>query len=180
MNSRVSVPISMIASPPYMGRKTMKKLLMTSVVLLGFTGFANAAELSQAEAQKIWQPVGDQFVQAFKAKQGDKMAALYSNDGWRVTDTGPIIGKEALLKHFQDVVKVFDLGNNTGVDQVKVLGNNNILATGHWEGTLKLPDQPPIPQSGYWADTLTKQSDGNWKISMEAYNVKMAPPPAAK
>ncbi len=37
----------------------------------------------------------DQFVQAFKAKQGDKMAALYANDGWRITDMGPIIGKEA-------------------------------------------------------------------------------------
>jgi uncharacterized protein (TIGR02246 family) len=153
----------------------MKKLIMASVVLLGLAGFANAAELTQAEALKIWQPMGDRFVAAFKAKQGDKMAALYSDDGWRITDTGPIIGKEALIKHFEAVVKVFDLGNDTGGDQVKVLGNNNILATGHWQGTLKLPDQPPLPQSGYWADTLTKQSDGTWKISMEAYNVKPAP-----
>jgi uncharacterized protein (TIGR02246 family) len=158
----------------------MKKLIMASVVLLGLAGFANAAELTQADAQKIWQPVSDQFVQAFKAKQGDKMAALYSNDGWRITDTGPIIGKEALLKHFEGVVKVFDLGSNTATDQVKVLGNNNIQATGHWEGTLNLPNQPPQPQSGYWADTLTQQNDGTWKISMEAYNVKMAPAPAGK
>jgi uncharacterized protein (TIGR02246 family) len=158
----------------------MKKLIMAFVVLLGLTGLANAAELTQADAQKIWQPVSDQFIQAFKAKQGDKMAALYSNDGWRITDTGPIIGKDALLKHFEGVVKVFDLGNSTATDQVKVLGSNNIQATGHWEGTLNLPNQPPQPQSGYWADTLTKQNDGTWKISMEAYNVKMAPAPAGK
>src|SRR5277367_5144379 len=97
----------------HIGRKMMKKLIMASVVLLGLEGFANAAELTQADAQKIWQPVSDQFVQAFKVRQGDKMAALYSNDGWRITDTGPIIGKEALLKHFEGVVKVFDLGSNT-------------------------------------------------------------------
>jgi uncharacterized protein (TIGR02246 family) len=154
----------------------MKKLLMASVVLLGLTGFANAAELTQADAQKIGQGMEDQFVQAFKAKQGDKMAALYSNDGWRITDMAPIIGKEALLKHFEHVVKVFDLGNDAGIIQIKVLDSNNIQIFGQWDGTLKLPDQPPLPQSGYWADTLSKQNDGNWKISMEAYNVKMATP----
>ena len=157
----------------------MKKLLMASVFLLGLTGFANADELTQADAQRIFQSVGDQFVQAFKAKQGDKMAALYSNDGWRITDTGPIIGKEALLKHFEGAVKVFDLTNSNTV-QIKVLDSNNIQAFGQWDGILKLPDQPPLPQSGYWADTITKQNDGNWKFSTEAYNVKMAPAPAEK
>jgi ketosteroid isomerase-like protein len=88
------------------------------------------------------------------------------------------MGKEALLKHFEFVVKVFDL-DNSHLDQVKVLDNENIELTGHWEGTLKLPDQPPQPQAGFWVDTATKQKDGNWKLSMDGYNVK-PPPPAAR
>jgi uncharacterized protein (TIGR02246 family) len=157
----------------------MKRVLMASVFLLGLTGFTNAAELTQADAQRICQSLGDQFIQSFKAKQPEKMASVFTDDGWRITDNGPIIGKEALLKHFEAAVKVFDL-DNAHVDQVKVLDNENIQATGRWEGTLKLPDQPPQPQAGFWVVTATKQKDGNWKWAMEGFNVKMPPPPGAK
>jgi hypothetical protein len=94
------------------------------------------------------------------------MASVFTDDGWRITDFGPFIGKEALLKHFEAAVKVFDL-DNAHLDQVKVLDNENILSTGHWEGTLKLPNLPPQPQSGFWVDTATRQKDGNWKVTMD-------------
>jgi ketosteroid isomerase-like protein len=107
------------------------------------------------------------------------MASLFTDDGWRITDDGPIVGREALLKHFEAVVKVVDLGDSY-IDQVKALDENNIQATGRWKATLKLPDQPPKPMSGFWVITQTKQKDGNWKWAMEAYNVKAPPPPSAK
>ena len=157
----------------------MKHVLMASVFLLGLTGYSNAAELNQTDAQKICQRLEDQFTQYFKAKQPEKMASLFTDDGWRVTDTGPIIGKEALAKHFEAVVKAVDL-DNTYTDQVKVLDSDNIQATGRWEATLKLPNQAPHPMGGFWVVTVTKQNDGNWKWATEAYNVKMPPPPAAK
>ncbi len=157
----------------------MKRVLMASVFLLGLTGLTNAAELTQADAQKICHSLADQFVQAFKAKQPEKMASVFTDDGWRITDNGPVVGKEALLKHFEAVVKVFDLGN-AHVDQIKVLDNENIQSTGRWEGTLKLPNLPPQQQAGFWIDTVTKQKDGNWKLAMEGFNVKMPPPPGAK
>ena len=157
----------------------MKRTLVASVFLLGLTGFANAADLTQADAQRMVQPRLDQFVQAFKAKQPEKMASIYTDDGWRVTDNGPVVGKEALLKHFEAVVNVFDL-DDAHIDQVKVLDNENIQSTGRWAGTLKLPNLPPQPQAGFWVDTVTKQKDGNWKLAMDGYNVKMPPPPSAK
>jgi ketosteroid isomerase-like protein len=46
-----------------------------------------------------------------------------------------------------------------------------------WEATLRLPDQAPHSMTGFWVVTDTKQKHGSWKISMESYNVKMAPPP---
>ena len=52
----------------------MKRVLMASVLMLWPSGFLNAAELTQAEAQKIYQPLGEQFTQYFKAKQPEKMA----------------------------------------------------------------------------------------------------------
>ena len=109
-----------------MPRVAMKRVLMASVFMLGLTGFLNAAELTQAEAQKIYQPLEDQFTQ--KAKQPEKRASLFTDDRWRIRDNGPIVGKEAPLKHFQAVVKAGDL-DNTYTDQVKVLDDNNIQAT---------------------------------------------------
>jgi len=155
----------------------MKRVLMASVFMLWLPGLLNAAELSQAEAQKLYQPLGEQFTQYFKAKQPEKMASLFTDNGWRITDNGPIVGKEALLKHFEAQLKVFDL-DNAYTDQVKALDENNIQATGRWEGTLKLPDQSPKPISGFWVVTQTKQKDGNWKWAMEGYNMKAPPPPS--
>jgi uncharacterized protein (TIGR02246 family) len=157
----------------------MKRVLISCVFLLGLTRLTNAADLTQADAQRIYQPLADQFIHAFKAKQPAKMAALFTDDGWRITDSGPVIGKEALLKHFEGTVKVFDL-DHAHVDQVKVLDNENIQATGRWEGTLKLSNQPPRPMAGFWVVTATEQKDGNWKWAMEGFNVKMPPPPGAK
>lgn len=154
----------------------MKRVLMASVFILWSPAFLSAAELTQAEAQKIYQPLAEQFTQYFKAKQPEKMASLFTDDGWRITDEGPIVGKEALLKHFEAVVKVVDL-ESTHTDQVKALDENNIQATGRWEATLKLPNQAPKPTSGFWVVTQTKQKDGNWKWAMEGYNMK-APPPS--
>jgi len=155
----------------------MKRVLMASVLMLWPPGYLNAAQLTQAEAQKIYQPLGEQFTQYFKAKQPEKMASLFTDDGWRITDNGPIVGKEALLKHFEAQVKVFDL-DNAYTDQVKAVDENNIQATGRWEGTLKVPNQPPKPMSGFWVVTQTKQKDGNWKWAMEGYNMKAPPPPS--
>ena len=157
---------------------------MASVFLLGLTGFTNAAELTQAEAQRICQSLEDQFIQSFKAKQPEKMASVFTDDGWRITDNGPMIpwathSFSRGTKHFEAAVKVFDL-DNSHIDQVKVLDNENIQSTGHWEGTLKLPNLPPQPQAGFWVDTVTKQKDGNWKLAMDGFNVKMPPPPGAK
>jgi uncharacterized protein (TIGR02246 family) len=158
------------------GGEPMKRILTTSVFLLGLTGFASAANLTQADAQKALQSLEHQFIEAFKAKQPEKMAAVFADDGWRITDSGPVIGQAALLKHFQAVVKVFDLGN-ANTDQVKVLDNDNIQATGHWDWTFNLPNQPPKPTAGFWVVTATKQKDGDWKWAMEGFNIK-APTPA--
>ena len=107
------------------------------------------------------------------------MTSVFADDGWRITDDGPIVGKEAVLKHFEAVVKVVDLGN-TYTDQVKALDENNIQAAGRWEATLKLPNQPPKPIGGFWVVVQTKQKDGNWKWATDIYNVKMPPPARAK
>ena len=157
----------------------MKRVLIASVFMLWSPGFLNAAELTQAEAQKIHKPMDEQFTQYFKAKQPEKMASLFTDDGWRITDNGPVVGKEALLRHFEAMLKVVDL-DNSYTDQVKAVDENTIQATGRWEATLKVPDQPPKPMSGFWVVTQIKQKDGNWKWAMEGYNVKVPPPPSAK
>jgi ketosteroid isomerase-like protein len=155
----------------------MKRLFITSVCIVGLMGIAHADELSQAEAMKIYKTGQDQFTDAFKNKQVNKMVALFEDDGWRVTDMGPIVGRDALTKHFDALFKIADL-QNSYTDKVKVLDNNNILATGRWEATLRMPNQPAQPATGFWVVEISKQKDNTWKIAMEGYNVKMAAPPA--
>jgi uncharacterized protein (TIGR02246 family) len=158
------------------GVKLMNRLVLTSVCMLGLTGLAYADDLTQADAEKIVNSIGQQFIQAWKAKQLEQMVSLFADDGWRITDNGPIVGKEALRKHWTAVFQVVTL-DNTYPDYVKVLDSNNIQSTGHWEATIRLPNQAPQPMTGFWVVTDTKQKDGSWKISMEGYNVKMPPPP---
>jgi uncharacterized protein (TIGR02246 family) len=154
----------------------MKRLLMASICVVGLTGLSQAADLTQDEAEKIVKQGAEQFFQSWQAKQPEKMVSLFADDGWRITDNGPIVGKEALLKHWTAVFQVANL-DKTYIDYVKVLGSNNIQATGHWEATIRLPDQAPQSATGFWVTTTTKQKDGSWKYSMEGYNVKMPPPP---
>jgi ketosteroid isomerase-like protein len=157
----------------------MKRLLMASVCIVGLSGVTQAGDLTQVEAQNIYKGVQDQFTESFKNKQVDKMVALFNDDGWRVTDMGPVVGKDALQKHWEAVYKIADL-ENSYPDHVKVLDNNHILATGRWEATLRIPNQPAMPATGFWVVEIDKQKDNTWKIAMEGYNVKMPPPPAAK
>jgi uncharacterized protein (TIGR02246 family) len=150
----------------------MKRLLMTTACLVGLSGLAQAAELTQAEAQKIVQSVSEGFAQSWAAKQPEKMVALFAVDGWRITDNGPIVGKDALTKHWTEIMQVAKL-DDTQVDHIKVVDSNTISATGHWVATLTLPDQPaPLHGTGFWYETLAKQQDGTWKLAVEAYNVK--------
>jgi hypothetical protein len=79
---------------PYKEEAT-KRVLMASVFMLWLPGFLSSAELTQAEARKIYQPLEEQFAQYFKAKQPEKMASLLTDDGWRITDDDPVVGKEA-------------------------------------------------------------------------------------
>jgi ketosteroid isomerase-like protein len=155
----------------------MKRMFITLICIVGLMGIAYADELSQTEAMRIYKGVGDQFTAAFKNKQVDKMVALFGDDGWRITDMGPVVGRDALTKHFDAVFKVADL-ENAYIDQIKVLDNNNILATGRWEVTRRPPNQPPQPATGFWVMEIGRQKDNTWKIAMEAYNVKMPAPPS--
>jgi hypothetical protein len=51
------------------------------------------------------------------------------------------------------------------VDQVRVLNNDVILATGTWSGTYK----GTTHLHGYWGSTVERQGD-TWKIVMGAVN----------
>jgi hypothetical protein len=103
----------------------MKRLSIASVCIVALSGLAHGADLTQAEAEKIAQQRVEQFTQAWQSKQPEKMVALFADDGWRITDAGPVIGKEALLKHWTAVFQVVNLVN-TQADHVKVIDNDNV------------------------------------------------------
>jgi hypothetical protein len=123
-------------------------MFITLSCIVGLMGIAYAEELNRVEAIRISKDVSDQFVAAFKNKQADEMVALFDDNGWRITDMGPVVGRDDLTKHFELGFKIADL-ESSYLDQIEVLDNNNILAAGHWEATLRLPNQPPLSESEY-------------------------------
>jgi uncharacterized protein (TIGR02246 family) len=134
---------------------------------------AAAQQLSEQEARNAVQSTIDVWVNAAQKKDAAAIAALYTEKSMRVTPDGILYGRAAIEKNLEEGLKVFS-GISLKLDQVHVLGNGAIEATGTWAGTLQTPNGP-VSVNGFWG--VTDVRDGNtWKADLDVYN--MASPPA--
>ena len=108
-----------------------------------------------------------QFTAAFNQKDAAGLAALFSENGTRVTPQGIIQGREAIQKdsdkRFQS--RFHDLSITPLI--VRTLGDS-IWEAGEW--TMKMGDQPV---RGYFAMTLVREGS-TFKIRDDTFNI--APP----
>jgi uncharacterized protein (TIGR02246 family) len=127
-------------------------LLIASLV----TGLATSAlgqqNVPQADQQAA-REVHIQFTTAFNRQDGAGLAALFAEDGIRVTPQGIIQGRDAIQKdadrRFQ--ARFHDLSITPLI--VRALGNS-IWEAGEW--TMKIGDQPV---RGYFAMTLVREGN---------------------
>jgi len=143
-------------------------LLITSL-LIGLATSALAQPNVPHTDQQAAREVHMQFTTAFNRQDAVGVAALFAEDGIRVTPQGIIQGRDAIQKdadkRFQS--RFHDLAVTPLI--VRAL-ENSIWEAGEW--TMKIGDQPV---RGYFAMTLVREAN-TFKIRDETFNIV---PPAS-
>jgi uncharacterized protein (TIGR02246 family) len=149
----------------------MNRRISLLVVSL-LTGLATSAAGQQSVSQTDQQAAQDvhvQFAAAFNRQDAAGLAALFSEDGIRITPQGIIQGRDAIQKdsdkRFQS--RFHDLSIKPLI--VRAL-SDSIWEAGEW--TMKIGDQPV---RGYFAMTLVREGS-SFKIRDDTFNI--APPSA--
>jgi ketosteroid isomerase-like protein len=130
-------------------------------------GAANPAFAQQSESSvggEPYQKVQSQFAEAYNRKDVAAMAALFSDNGVRITPSGIFRGRDAIRREMQ---RVIDLGLHDYSVQRTVSHSigNMVFNAGEW--TAKLGDQQ---FHGYYSALLFREG-GEVKIFEETVNV---------
>ena len=131
-----------------------------------------SAQMSDADAQRAGQSVLDAWNRTMIAKDVPGHAALYADNVIQVTPFGIIVGRPALAKATEELVKTYTANLST-LEHVVMLGPNVMLRSGTWNGTLTLTNGS-MPVRGYWSDVDVRDGDG-WQIREESSSI--TPPP---
>jgi uncharacterized protein (TIGR02246 family) len=116
--------------------------------------------------------IGKKSDEAFLKGDAAALAALYTEDGVYVTNTGPIRGRQAIEKYYVDrFQEVRYFGHDTKYDPASPhpigTDGNAVWENGEWSGTIFLQgeDCGPHQLRGYFASVKVREGD-TWKIRM--------------
>ena len=118
------------------------------------------------------------YDEVFNKNDAPALAVFFTEDAVFVTETGPIYGREAIVKHLTDLFQKVHFSDHIGKpDEYSphIIGTagNEVWASGGWSATIKGQDFGPTQIKGYWS--VIREGD-DWKIRMLTTNV--SPPPA--
>jgi uncharacterized protein (TIGR02246 family) len=121
-----------------------------------------AQQLTEQEAHRIVEKGIEALNEAFRITDAAAAAAVFAEDAIRVLPRGVVQGRAAITQGYAAMLGNKDWEEDPDkVDQVRVLSNDVILATGSWSGTYK----GTTHLHGYWSSTVERQGDA-WKIVM--------------
>ena len=130
--------------------------------------------------QKLDDTLNKKYNEAINNHDAAALGALYTEDGIFVTDTGPVYGRKAIEKWYEDGFKggwqpknnIFTIDPHS----VRMLGPDNLGYNGDWSETDKGKNGEDVPVKGYCSVVDTREGDV-WKIRVLTWNI--TPPPAA-
>jgi uncharacterized protein (TIGR02246 family) len=144
--------------------------MITLVMTAGLAGSvsASAQQLTEQEARQAAQGLVDQFNKAAPKKDTAAIAARYTEDAIRVTGSGDtLVGRDAIEKWYAKMLQSCDEDPGR-LDQVKVVGNDVIVAILSWSGTCH-SDKGPVRLSGRAMYTEVRTAHG-WKAAASLTN----------
>lgn len=153
----------------------LRVFTIVPIVAIGLAMPASAQDVSDQAARQAGESVVQAFNKASQAKDAAGLAALYSEDATYITPDGPVFGRAAIQKLYEEDLKSVT-SEPAKLDRVIMLGDTVRSRTGSWSGVFHSPDGP-VHVKGYWTTTDVREGD-TWKIRLETYNMTM--PPAAE
>jgi ketosteroid isomerase-like protein len=125
--------------------------LLVVCAMLATTNRAGTAE--QNRADDAFADVQTHFAEAYNRKDADAMAAIFTENGIRVTPSGIFQGRDAIRRNLQDVLNM-GLHDYTVRRTVSRSEGGFVFNAGEWQA--KLGDQP---LRGYYTAILTREGD---------------------
>jgi ketosteroid isomerase-like protein len=139
-------------------------LALVPVMAIGLAVPAVAQQLTDQAARQVVEAIVQAEYKAVQAKDAVAAAALGTDNVIRVTGAGDtIVGREAHVKWWAQVVQHWE-NDPDKIDQVRVLSNDMIVATGFWSGKWH-GDNGSVPIAGRWMTSLLRVGD-TWKQTM--------------
>ena len=163
----------------------MKTRLLGALVGLAISfalpTFAQQTNTSDQQLREQLVQIGKKNDDAWNNNDAAALAAIYTEDAIKVTDQGPIHGRQAIEKWLAQVFQNFHPKNYISkTDSLRIIGTaDNIAANGEWSMTLQGKNGESIPLKGYWAAIYVREGD-DWKCRLDAYNVTPPPPAETK
>lgn len=139
-------------------------ITVTACMLLAVVAPALGQKNPSASDEKLYEDVQRQFTEAYNRQDADAMAALFTENGIRVTPNGIFQGRDAIRRDMQNVLEM-GLHDYSVRRTVSRSEGNLVFNAGEWQA--KLGDRQ---FHGYYSALLTREGD-QAKILEETVNV---------
>jgi ketosteroid isomerase-like protein len=163
----------------------VKKLLLSVLagLVLSFTvpAFAQEKDAADPKTTEELHAFSQKVNEAWNHNDAIALAALFTEDAVLVEDTGPIYGREAIEKHYQEVFEKMHFSNHLDVaDQYSphMLGTtgHEAWSNGVWTQAIQGQNWGPKEFKGNWLE-IYRREDDTWKKRLDIWNITPAPAP---
>jgi ketosteroid isomerase-like protein len=110
------------------------------------------------------------FEDAWNNNDATALAALFTEDAVLIEESGPVYGREAIEKHYEDLFQNVHFSNNHAMyndpnsNSPHAIGTdgNEMWENGEWSVTWQVKGSDPVQGKGYHASIAVRE-DGVWK-----------------
>jgi len=148
-----------------------------AVLLAGCKSTTPAADTRAADATAIRQ-LETNWLQAYQAKDADKVASFYSDDASVFNTDMPIVtGKSNILAMWQKFFADKNFSLTFATDKVTVSKSGDMAYTqGTYTATYTNPKaKKSVTEKGKYVEVYMKQADGSWKDVADISNPDSSP-----
>ena len=116
--------------------------------------------------------------QAIDAKNTAAVAAFYADDAILMPTAEPVVrGKAAITDEWKHILAIPAFQNQSKLEGIEVARAGDFAYTyGSYRSRLMGEDGKLVMEPGKWLTIWKKQSDGGWRIAVDAYNTDIPPP----
>jgi len=168
----------------------MKIRLITTLIGLAISfawpTLAQQTENPDPQLREALLALAKKFEDAWNNNDATALAALYTDDAVLIEASGPIYGREAIEKHYKDVMQNVHFSDNhttyndPNSNSPHAIGTdgNEMWENGEWTMTWQAKGGEPVHAKGHHA-SIAVRDGGVWKKRMVIANTTPAPPPPA-